>query len=165
MDALEKAEAMGREIAKADMVLVTGATTGTPYWAAKGAKLEGGLVVGYSPAGSESAHIKTYHLPVDYHDDIVFTGLGYGGRNWLLTRAADAVVVICGRIGTLNEFTIAFEDNKPIGVLESTGGTADYIREIIEKGHRGPGRVVYSSDPKELLALLVKEITEDEKNL
>lgn len=158
MDVLEKAEQMGREVAKAGMVLVTGATTGTPYWAAKGAKAEGGLVIGFSPASSEVAHIKKYHLPIDYHDDIVFTGFEYSGRNWLLTRAADAVVIICGRIGTLNEFTSAFEDGKPIGVLEGTGGTADFIREVVEKSHRGPGAIVYSSDPKELLTMLIHEI-------
>ena len=158
MDTLEKAEQMGREVAQAGMVLVTGATTGAPYWAAKGAKAEGGLVIGFSPASSELAHVKTYRLPIDYYDDIVFTGFEYSGRNWILTRAADAVVIICGRIGTLNEFTSAFEDGKPIGVLEGTGGMADFIREVVEKSHRGPGRIVYSSDPKELLAMLIKEI-------
>ena len=165
MDALQKAEEMGREIARAGMTLITGATTGTPYWAAKGAKLEGGLVLGYSPAASESAHIKTYRLPIDYHDDIVFTGLGYSGRNWLFTRAGDATIVICGRIGTLNEFTIALEDNKPIGILESTGGTADFIREVLTRGERGVGRVMYSSDPKQLLQMLIKDIELNEKNL
>lgn len=165
MDALQKAEQMGQEVALAGMTLVTGATTGTPYWAAKGAKAEGGLVLGYSPAASENAHIKTYRLPIDYHDDIVFTGLGYSGRNWLLTRASDAVIIICGRIGTLNEFTIAFEDNKPIGVLESTGGTADFIREVLERGQRGMGRVMFSSDPKKLLEMVLAEMGKDEKNI
>lgn len=162
MDVLEKAEMVGREVAKAGMTLVTGATTGAPYWAAKGAKAEGGLVIGFSPASSEAAHVKIYRLPIDYHDDIVFTGFEYSGRNWLLTRTADAVVIICGRIGTLNEFTVAFEDEKPIGVLEGTGGTADFIREVVEKSHRGPGRIVYSSDPKELLTMLVREIEKHE---
>ena len=160
-DALEKAEEIGRLVAEEDMVLVTGATTGTPYWAAKGAKAAGGTVIGFSPAASEAAHIKSYHLPIDYHDTIVFTGFDYSGRNLLLTRAADAVIIICGRMGTLNEFTIAFEDNKPIGVLEGTGVTADHIREIVERSHRGPGKIVYSRDPKELLREVVKLIDKD----
>ncbi len=164
-DALKKSEEMGREVARAGMVLVTGATTGTPYWAAKGAKAEGGLVIGFSPASSEAAHVKTYRLPIDYHDDIVFTGFEYSGRNWILTRAADAVIIICGRIGTLNEFTAAFEDEKPIGVLETTGGTADYVRGILEKSHRGFGKVFFSSDPQELLKLVTKAIDEHEKTL
>jgi len=154
-DALEKSEAIGRAIAEAGMVLVTGATTGTPYWAAKGAKEAGGIVIGVSPAASEAAHIKSYRLPTDYHDLIIYTGFEYSGRNLLLIRSSDAVITICGRMGTLNEFTIAFEDQKPSGVLEGTGGTADELRDIIAKAHRGPGKVVYSKDPKELVAKVI----------
>jgi uncharacterized protein (TIGR00725 family) len=163
-DALEKSEEMGREIAKAGITLLTGATTGIPYWAAKGAKEEGGFVIGYSPAVSESAHLKVYRLPLDYQDNIVYTGFHYAGRNLLLTRASDAVIIICGRMGTLNEFTVAFEDDKPIGVLEGTGGTADLVKELIEKSHRGPGKVVFSKDPKELLRLLIKLIEREKNN-
>ena len=160
--ALEKAEAMGREIAKRGLVLVTGATTGIPYWAAKGAKLEGGMVIGLSPAASKAAHLKTYHLPVDYHDLIIYTGFEYAGRNLLLTRSADAVITICGRIGTLNEFTIAFEDQKPIGVLEGTGGTADMLRGLLERSYRGPGKVIFSKDPADLLDRLIDLIEKEE---
>lgn len=163
IDALEKSEQMGREIADAGMVLVTGATTGTPYWAAKGAKEAGGIVIGLSPAVSEIAHTKTYRLPTDYHDLIVYTGFDYSGRNLLLTRSADAVITICGRMGTLNEFTIAFEDNKPIGILTGTGGMADEIKGIIEKAHRGPGKVVFDPDPKRLLEKLTELIEKEKK--
>lgn len=164
IDALEKSEQIGRAIAEEGMVLVTGATTGTPYWAAKGAKEAGGIVIGLSPAASESAHIKSYRLPVDYHDLIVYTGFDYAGRNLLLTRSSDAVITICGRMGTLNEFTIAFEDNKPIGVLTGTGGMADELKDIVAKAHRGPGKVVFDSDPKRLLEKVVALIEKDKKN-
>ena len=164
IDAPQKAEEIGREIARRGMVLVTGATIGIPYWAAKGAKEEGGIVIGLSPAASEAAHVKTYKLPTDYHDLIIYTGFEYSGRNLLLTRSADAIINICGRMGTLNEFTIAFEDGKPIGVLEGTGGTADQLRDIVGKMHRGPGRVVYSKDIKELLDKVVAEIEKDKKS-
>ncbi len=127
-DVAQKAEMLGREVARAGMVLMTGATVGVPYWAAKGAKEAGGIVIGLSPASSEIAHIKTYRLPTDYHDLIIYTGFEYAGRNLLLTRASDAIIIMCGRIGTLNEFTIGFEDKKPIGVLEGTGGAADMLR-------------------------------------
>jgi len=82
-------------------------------------------VIGFSPAASEKAHVKSYRLPTDFHDVIVYTGFNYSGRNLILTRSSDAVIIICGRMGTLNEFSIAFEDNKPIGVLTGSGGTAD----------------------------------------
>lgn len=162
-DSFEKAEAIGREIAKRDLILVTGATTGMPYWAAKGAKEAGGIVIGLSPAVSKLAHVKSYHLPLDYHDLIVYTGFDYSGRNLLLTRSADAIITICGRMGTLNEFTIGFEDHKPIGVLEGTGGTADMLKDILEKAHRGSSNVVFSNDPAKLLDKVLKLIEAEEK--
>ena len=159
--ALEMAREMGKEIVRQNGVLVTGATIGIPYWAARGAKEEGGISIGLSPAATEKAHVKTYHLPTDYFDLIIYTGFDYSGRNLLLTRSADAIIVVCGRMGTLNEFTIAFEDAKPIGVLEGTGGTADMIREIVERSHRGPGKIVYDSDPKRLLGKLLKLVKKE----
>jgi uncharacterized protein (TIGR00725 family) len=162
-DALERAEAVGREIAKRGLILVTGATTGIPYWSAKGAKAEGGIVIGLSPAASKEQHLKTYRLPLDYHDLVIYTGFNYSGRNLLLTRSSDAIITICGRMGTLNEFTIAFEDQKPIGVLEGTGGTADMVRGLLEQAHRGPGKVVFSKDPSELVDLLLDLIEQEEE--
>ena len=64
-DAMEKVEGIGRLIAQRGFILVTGATTGAPYWAAKGAKEAGGFVIGISPAYSKIQHVKTYRLPVD----------------------------------------------------------------------------------------------------
>lgn len=160
--AMDKAIEIGREIARRDFILVTGATTGMPYWAAKGAFEAGGTVIGFSPAASKAAHQKTYHLPIDYHDVILYTGFGYPGRNLLLTRSSDAIITICGRMGTLNEFTIAFEDQKPIGVLEGTGGTADIIKDLIVKSYRGPGKIAYARDPIELLDQVVELIKKEE---
>lgn len=162
-NAFALAEEVGREIVRQNAVLVTGATSGIPYWAAKGAKEEGGISVGISPAASEVAHIKTYKLPTDYFDLIMYTGFDYSGRNLLLVRSTDAVITICGRMGTLNEFTIAFEDHKPQGILIGSGGTADSIKEIIEKMHRGNGKIVYESDPKILVAEVIKMIEKEKE--
>lgn len=161
-DALEKTKELGREIVRQGGVLVTGATTGAPYWAAIGAKEMGGFVVGVSPARFEKEHTEKYELPLDYHDIIIYTGFGYSGRNLLLTRSADAVIISCGRMGTLNEFTIAFEDKKPIGVLIETGGIADELKNIVEKSHRGEeGKIVYDSDPKALVTKLIEMIKKE----
>lgn len=161
--AIEMAEETGRLIAQMGMVLVTGATVGIPYWAAKGAKEAGGIVIGFSPASSEISHLKTYRLPTDYHDIIIYTGFQYGGRDLMLTRASDAVITICGRTGTLHEFTIAFEDNKPNGILEGSGGTADMIRDILERAKRGYGKAVFAKTPKELLKKLIPLIADGDK--
>ena len=167
VDAFKVAEELGREIARHNAILVDGATSGFPYWAAKGAKLEGGIVVGLSPAVNEQAHIETYKLPLDYHDFIIYTGFNYSGRNLLLVRSADAVVFGCGRMGTINEFTIAFEDKKPIGILEGDWETDETFREIIEKSHRADemvDRIVYDKDPKVLLDKLAVVIEKFKNN-
>ncbi|MDO8557106.1 MAG: hypothetical protein Q7R98_01445 [Candidatus Jorgensenbacteria bacterium] len=162
-DAVRKAEDIGKEVAHRNLILLTGATTGIPYWAAKGAHNEGGMVIGFSPAESRVAHVKTYQLPTDYHDTIIFTGANYVGRNLILTNAGDGMVLVCGRTGSLNEFTINFENQKPIGVLEGTGGTADMIREILEKSYQGFRKVVFSRDPSDLLDKLIAIIEKEEE--
>lgn len=152
--AYEAAYNLGREIANQGYVLVEGATTGFPYHAAKGAKEAGGIVVGISPAGTEREHVEDYKLPLDYRDLIIYTGFGYSGRNLILTRAADAVINGCGRIGTVNEFTIAFEDRKAIGVLEGEWETDEFIRALLESSHRGgemQNFIVFDKDPKTLV--------------
>ena len=165
-DAFNSAEELGREIVRHNAVLVDGATTGFPFWAAKGAKQEGGIVIGLSPAATEKEHVQTYQLPVEYHDMIIYTGFNYSGRNLLLVRSSDAVVFGCGRMGTLNEFTITFEDKKPIGILQGEWETDEIFKELIEKSHRAKemeGKFVFDSDPKRLLDKLV-EIIKKEKN-
>jgi hypothetical protein len=66
-------------------------------------------------------------------------------------------------MGTLNEFTISFEDEKPIGVLQGTGGTADMIEELVSKMHRGPGKIVYDKTPKTLIEEVIKLIEKEKK--
>lgn len=162
-DAMEKTKELGREIVKQGCVLTTGATIGVPLWAAIGTKEEGGFSIGLSPAYSEIEHVKKYKLPTDYFDIIIYTGFGYSGRNLFLTRASDAVITVCGRIGTLNEFTIAFEDHKPIGVLLETGGIADEIQEIVSECKRPNPKIVYDSDPKKLMEKVIELIEEEKK--
>jgi len=159
--AFEIARELGREIVRQGAVLVDGATTGFPYWAAKGAKEEGGIVVGVSPASSKTEHVLDYKLPIDYHDIIMYTGHGYSGRNLLLTRMADAVICGCGRMGTMNEFTIAFEDKKPIGIVEGEWETDEVFKMLIEKSHRGDemkDKIFFGSDPKQIVEEVLKRI-------
>ena len=159
--ALDKAKELGREIARQGAILVTGATTGFPFWAAMGAKEEGGISIGISPAASEKEHVEVYKLPLDYMDLIMYTGFGYPGRDLLLTRCSDAVVCGCGRIGTIHEFTVAFEDNKPIGIFEGPWEMSGELKEIIEKGHRVNSKIVTNEDAKKLIEDLIILIKKD----
>ena len=50
--AMEKAQELGRQIVLQGAILVTGATTGFPFWSTMGAKEGGGVSVGLSPAAN-----------------------------------------------------------------------------------------------------------------
>lgn len=154
---------IGTEIARQKCVLVTGATTGVPYFAALGCKKAGGFNVGFSPATSEAAHLKTYKLPTDSFDVMVYTGADYVGRNVIMTKSVDGIIIICRRMGTLHEFATAFEIQKPIGVLEGTGGTADKIRKIATGPYRGVRKIVYDKDPQALVKKLIKLIKKEKQ--
>lgn len=141
--------------------MVTGDTTGMPYEAAKGAKRGGGFTVGISPAATYREHVRKYRLPHKHTDFVMYTGFGYSGRNLLFIRSCDAVIFICGRIGTLNEFTIAFEDKKPIGILTSSGGISNEIDHLLEVSNRGRAKIVFDNDPKRLVEKILKLAKED----
>lgn len=164
IDAYDKGVELGREIARHGAACVTGATTGFPLWAAMGAKEEGGFSLGFSPANSEKEHIESYNLPVEYMDVIVYTGFGFPGRDLILTRSSDAVLFGCGRIGTIHEFTIAFEDKKPIGILEADWETDEVIKNILDKAHRENNHIVFDTDPKALVERVVELVNKDRIN-
>jgi len=74
-----------------------------------------------------------------------------------LTRSTDAVFLGCGRIGTIHEFTVAFEDNKPIGILEDENWETDEVfKMIIEKGHRPNNKIIFDKDPKRLVERIIE---------
>lgn len=165
LDAFEKAKELGREITRHGAILTTGATTGFPFWAATGAKEEdGGLSIGFSPASTEEEHLQFYRLPLDYMDVVVYTGFGYSGRNLILTRSADAVLIGCGRIGTINEFTVAYEDGKPIGILEGDWETDEVIKYIMEASNRINDKIIFDSDPKALVERIIEKVMIEKKS-
>ena len=161
LDAFDKAREVGREIAKQGAIITTGATTGFPLYAAMGAKDESGFSIGFSPASTEREHVETYKLPLEYTDVMVYTVFGYAGRDLLLVRSSDAVIVGCGRIGTLNEFAVAFEDRRPLGILEGSWDTDDLLKHFIASAHRPNDRLIFESDPKALVERLIEMVLKD----
>jgi hypothetical protein len=164
VDAYDKALELGREVARQGAVLITGATTGFPLWVAMGAKQEKGTVVGFSPANSEREHIEAYNLPIEYHDLIVYTGFGYPGRDLIFTRSTDALLFGCGRIGTIHEFTIAFEDKKPIGIYEGSWEIDEVFKDILAHGHRPNEHIVFDDNPKAIVERMISMTLADRRS-
>lgn len=152
--ALKAAREVGSEIARRGCILVCGGLGGVMEAAAKGAKQQGGLTVGLLPG----EHRRCAN---PYIDVAIPTGLG-SMRNHLIIRASDAVIMISGGIGTLNELTLAYQ-HRPTVVLEGTGGWADRIREFayedshLDTAARAPIR--FARKPADAVAMALEAIS------
>lgn len=131
---------------------------GYPYEAAKGAFENNGKVIAISPAKNKEEHLNEYKFPKNNFTEINYTGLGIPGRNLPLVVNSDAVVVISGQIGTLNEFTIAFYHKKPIGILEGSGGITKIVDEIAKICNRvgEKDKIIFERES----AILVQKLNE-----
>ncbi len=101
---------VGRRIALAGRILLTGGLGGVMAAASEGAHDEGGLTVGLLPGSTrqEGNHFLTVALP---------TGLGEL-RNGLIVRCADAVICVGGSWGTLSEIGFAVRTGVPVVALD-----------------------------------------------
>ncbi|HOD35485.1 MAG TPA: hypothetical protein PLR20_07590 [Syntrophales bacterium] len=148
---------VGRSIAQAGCITVTGACPGLPLESARGANEAGGLVVGVSPALSEWEHVHRYGSPVSYHDVLIFTGSGLMGREVVNIRSSDMVIIIGGRSGTLGEFSIAYDEGKLIGILLGTGGITSEIKNIVKTIKKRTGaRIIYDDRPDAIVGRLIR---------
>ncbi len=158
----KKAFEIGKELAVNNILMLTGAGNGYPYEAVKGASSVDGKVFGVSPAKNKEEHVAKYSFPTEGFTEIEYTNLGVPGRNYPLVKEADGIIIISGQTGSLNEFTIAFHYNKIIGVLENSGGITPLLQNIAEIcDKRGESKnIVYSSEPKELVTLVLDKLNQ-----
>lgn len=168
----ELARETGRQIASRGHTLITGACPGIPYSAVVGANEKNGYVIGFSPGVNEKDHIERFgfpterfsrfvHVPEDYPlKDIKGACLKY--RNISSALECDAAVAISGRSGTTNEFTIAYDLGKNVGVLIETGGMSKFFKRLIDDWNKPTGAtVIFERYPDKLIETL-EEITKEE---
>ncbi|GAA2138912.1 hypothetical protein GCM10009844_07280 [Nocardioides koreensis] len=107
---LARATELGRLLAEAGAVVLTGGHHGVMRAAAAGVDSADGVSIGLLPglARDEGAPEHTYLLP---------TGLGEL-RNGLLVRAADAVVAVGCSWGTLSEIALARRTGVPLVLID-----------------------------------------------
>jgi uncharacterized protein (TIGR00725 family) len=123
---MDAAFEVGRLVAERGGVIVTGGLGGVMAAASRGAKQAGGLTIGFLPSMDRKS--------ANPYVDIVFpTGLGRA-RNLLAARGCDALIMIGGGCGTLNELTIAYADGRPVVVLRGSGGWSDRIAPVLYDG-------------------------------
>ncbi|MFH0832205.1 MAG: hypothetical protein V1900_00585 [Candidatus Aenigmatarchaeota archaeon] len=154
------AREIGKLIAENDCMLVTGACGGIPHEALKSAKAHKGFTIGFSPAENIQEH-KEIGYPEDDFDILVFTGFGKKGRNVVSVRTCDAAIFISGGSGSLNEFTIAYDEGKVCGILLGSGGITEILKDLEEKylsGRKKSGKVIYESEPEKLVKKVLETL-------
>ena len=152
----ERANLLAAELAQAivdeQAALITGETSGLPSSVLREVRQRNGLCIGISPAHNEDEQRERFSSPELASDVVIYTGFGMKGRNVLNIRSSDIVVIFGGSIGTLNEFTIAYDEGKVIAVIESSGGVADLIRDLLSRlTKKTKATVLFGTNPRELL--------------
>ena len=160
---LEQAEYLGETIAQHNCILAIPASTGFPFWVAKGAYNKKGQVISFSPAASEAEHINVYDLPSKYNDMTIYSGFGYAGSDLLLSRSSDAIIFGYGGLETAHEFWVAFQENKPIGILKGEWDTDEILFALLREREEtfDHNRIIFDDDPKRLVEQLIKKAKED----
>ncbi len=161
--AVQAARALGVELARQGMIVITGACSGMPYAAAQTARQHGAEVWGFTPALTEEEHL-LFYVPAQYRQLFFVSqpvspdqdwGMRLKYRNVISTIQADAGIIITGGWGSLNEFTNLIYEGKPAGVLTGTGGLADELpRWLPRLRKKSASQVFFSSQPAELVASL-----------
>src|ERR687888_1720163 len=106
----ERAEEVGRLLAKRGCTVVCGGRDEVMAAAARGAKSAGGTTIGILP-GETRADAN------EWIDHVVVTGIGHA-RNLAVVASGDAVIAIGGRWGTLAEIGFARTLGRPVVILE-----------------------------------------------
>jgi hypothetical protein len=137
---LEWAEEAAQLLARSGVTVVTGGLGGIMRAACRGAAAAGGMTIGILP-GSDASEAN------DYVQQAIPTGLGVM-RNLVVVTAADAVLAIGGRHGTLSEIGLALRMGRHVVTLSSWR---------LESDHRlGGPRVHRARDPREAAAMALR---------
>lgn len=107
----EWATQVGREIARRGGILVCGGLSGIMEAACRGARQQGGTVVGILPGTEAAAANPCVDIPI-------VTGLGFA-RNTLVAYTGQAAIAIGGKLGTLTEICYGLLHGKKVVTLGS----------------------------------------------
>jgi len=161
-----KAQELWKWIAKLDCILVNWACPWLPNEAAIWAKENWGFVMWISPAFSEQEHVEMYRSPISEYDVIVYTWTWLMWRDVTNIRSSDAIVLVWWWVWTLNEFIVAYDEQKLVWVLTWTWWIADWLPEILKICNREvTERIIFESDPKilaEKMILALREMPQPE---
>lgn len=111
---------IGELLAKNNAIVVCGGKGGIMESVCKGAKSKSGLTVGVVSGSKRGTSNK-------YVDVEVVSGFTNFGEEGLIISMADAVIVLGGGAGTLQEIALAYRGKKKIVAIKNMGGWGDKL--------------------------------------
>ncbi|MEK7574919.1 MAG: TIGR00725 family protein [Patescibacteria group bacterium] len=141
--AMQKAaEEVGFLLADQGAIVVTGGKGGIMEAAARGAKRGGGITVGVVKGGRRG-------VANNFTDVEMLTGMKADGLDELfLVLMSDALIVLGGGAGTLQEIAIAYRNKKPMVVLDGMGGWGEKLSgKFVDE--RKLVKLVMANNPKD----------------
>jgi len=130
---------VGYLLGRAGHVLVCGGRGGVMEAACRGAKDAGGVTVGILPS-------EDFSEANEFVDIKIPTGMGFS-RNFLVVRAAEAIISIGGRYGTLSELCFAEIFGKPVVSLKSWYPEREGVK---------PENIYVAENPEEAVELAIR---------
>lgn len=138
------AEEIGQEIAKTHSILICGGLDGIMKFVAKGAKKNGGLVIGIVPLLDKKIANK-------FIDVVICSGMEYYLRGNIVAHSSDAIIALPGETGTLAEICTAIGYEKPIILLKENDALAGLpIRRLFDK--RKKSNLLYANGAKDAVS-------------
>ncbi len=136
---LEIAYEVGELLAKNNVTVICGGLSGVMREVSRGVRDNGGVVIGILPGYGRSDENQ-------YLSYSITTGIGYA-RNFLIVRAAEALIAIDGSNGTISEESFAISEGKDVIGIESFELAPTRRRE---------GRYFKARDAKEAVEIAIE---------
>ena len=138
---------IGKAISLQGWTIITGGKSGVMEAANRGCKEGGGISIGVVTGDERFTANK-------YVDVEVVPGMFNCGEEMALITMSDAVIILGGGMGTLQELTIAYRQSKPILSLKNLGGWSEKLQTFSELDERNKVRIDYSFTVDELMQKL-----------
>ena len=170
------AQVIGECIARDKNTLITGACEGLPMEAVKKAKSLGGYSIGYTAVTKKEEHEKLMGTAPSFYDELELIPEDYKHkkdinicrkyRNVSSVSDCDICIFISGRWGTLNEFSIAHDMGKIIGVLTGQGKFSSQVKSLLDFfGKSTTAQISFNDDPAELYKSVIEMAVKRHKGI
>ncbi len=154
------AKKIGKLLGQNHLNVLTGACIGYAQIIGQEARKHGSKLIGFSPSANNYLHqLVDDNANTNTFDQLYFSNKGFSARSLEFIKSCDSIILLGGRMGTLSEFTIAFEERIPIFIYKGFGGISDHIEEIVKRtGKKDWTKVYYFDDPEKLTKSLTSNL-------